>query len=125
MQLVAFDHVNILTGNLDEMVLWYDRVLGLKSGDRPDFATGGAWLYLGDHPYVHLVVKPDLPKSVAPQIEHFAFTADGMAEFLARLDQMGIASRLAEVPGTGITQVNVSDPDGNHIHIDFQTGPQA
>jgi hypothetical protein len=24
------------------------------------------------------------------------------------------------VPGLGIVQVNVWDPDGNHIHIDFQ-----
>ena len=27
---------------------------------------------------------------------------------------------LGEVPGWGITQVNIHDPDGNHLHVDFQ-----
>jgi len=55
MPLKQLDHVNIRTNNLAEMVRWYSEVLGLHSGPRPDFPFGGAWMYLGDQPVVHLV----------------------------------------------------------------------
>ena len=55
MRLLAFDHVNVRTANLAAMVDWYDRVLGMKPGKRPNFDFPGAWLYLGDQALVHLV----------------------------------------------------------------------
>ncbi len=122
MLLEAFDHVNVRTANLDAMVEWYDRVLGMPTGRRPPFDFPGAWLYLGDQALVHLVGVEAAPASVEPQIEHFAFRASGMEEFLAHLEKEGVGYELAEVPGFGITQVNIFDPDGNHIHVDFQTG---
>ena len=118
--LQAFDHVNVHTANLDAMVAWYDDILGMKSGKRPPFQTAGAWLYLGDQALVHLVGKDAPPKSIEPQIEHFALRATGLAGFLAKLKAKGVAYELAEVPGFGILQVNIHDPDGNHIHIDFE-----
>ena len=117
--LQAFDHVNVKTARLDEMVHWYADVLGMHAGARPDFGFPGAWLYLGEQALVHLVGKSEAPKSIEPRIEHFAFRASGLAAFLARMEQRGVPVRLAEVPGFGILQVNIHDPDGNHIHIDF------
>ena len=119
MQLQNFDHVNILTNNLDAMSVWYQQVLGLKLGKRPNFPVGGAWLYLGDTAIVHLVQTEAEPQAIDPKLEHFALRATGKIAFLADLDARGIAAGLAEVPGFGITQVNIHDPDGNHIHIDF------
>jgi len=119
MPLEAFDHVNIRTGRLDAMVEWYARVLGMRAGVRPAFDFPGAWLYLGDNALVHLVGVDPAPKSVEPGIEHFAIRASGMKDFLAHLEAEGVSYRLAEVPGFGITQVNIFDPDGNHIHVDF------
>lgn len=119
MPLLNFDHVNLRTSRLTEMVAWYDDVLGLRVGKRPDFGVNGAWLYLGDRAIVHLVEVPVEPKSIEPKIEHFAITATDKAAFLLHLQERGIAPELAEVPGFGITQVNIFDPDGNHIHIDF------
>ena len=118
--LQAFDPVNVVTSNLAAMVAWYDDVLGLKSGKRPDFGFPGAWLYLGDQAYIHLVGATEKPASHQPRIEHFAFRSEGIEEFLAKLDDRGIAYELADVPGFGIRQVNIFDPDGNHIHIDFR-----
>lgn len=117
--LKMLDHVNVRTANLDAMVDWYGRVLGMKSGWRPPFAFPGAWLYAGKHPAVHLVGVDASPGGADPRIEHFAFSAEGREAFLARLAADGIATRLLEVPGTDIVQVNIHDPDGNHIHIDF------
>ncbi len=120
--LTALDHVNLRTANLDAMVDWYGRVLGMASGKRPDFGFPGAWLYIGDEAVVHLVAVAEAPAAADPRIEHFALRAEGMQDFLARLDGEGVGYRLAEVPGFGITQVNIEDPDGNHIHVDFETG---
>ncbi len=55
MQVHKLDHVNIHTADVDRMVEWYDRVLGMPAGDRPPFSFPGAWLYCGGQPTVHLV----------------------------------------------------------------------
>lgn len=122
MPLTAFDHVNIRTEALDAMVAWYSEVLGLVTGARPDFGFAGAWLYLGDRALVHLVAVERAGRAGrdgAVTLEHFAFRAEGLAEFRARLDRHGIAHTLDPVPGWPIVQVNFRDPDGNHIHVDF------
>ena len=47
-----------------------------------------------------------------------------MADFLAHLRALKVPYRCGEAPGFGIRQVNVWDPDRNHIHVDF-TGEEA
>ena len=119
MQLGRFDHVNVRTADVGRMTGWYERVLGMKSGKRPPFPFPGAWLYVGDHPSVHLVGVPQQPEVTGMRIEHFAFQASGLKAFLARLKRDGERYDLGVVPGFGLVQINVWDPDGNHIHIDF------
>ncbi len=119
MQLGKLDHVNIRTANLDNMVAWYRDVLGMESGERPPFPFPGAWLYAGDHAVVHLVGVDEAPQSVEPNIEHFAMSATGLADFVERLNASGTEFRAVRVPGINILQINVYDCDGNHIHIDF------
>ena len=121
MHLNRLDHVNVKTANLDQMIKWYEDVLGMKSGARPPFPFPGAWMYAGDHPVVHLVGVDSQPAGQDPTLEHFALSATGYASFLETLDNQNIAYRVARVPGIGVTQVNVHDVDGNHIHIDFQS----
>lgn len=123
MQIGALDHVNVRTTQLQAMVDWYERVLGMRSGDRPDFPFPGAWMYAGDHAAVHLVGIDGPPATGAEtplKLEHFAFSASGQATFEARLKELDETYRISRVPGFGITQINVWDPDGNHIHIDFR-----
>ena len=120
MEMLGFDHVNVRTSRLDEMIAWYTDVLNLRSGPRPAFPFGGAWMYLGDHAIVHLVDEASDPANSDPKIEHFALRAKGLSEFLNLLDERGIESKVIELADVGITQVNVFDPDGNHIHVDFK-----
>lgn len=119
MELGRLDHVNIRTANLDAMIAWYDDVLGMPAGPRANFDFPGAWLYAGDFPVVHLVGVKAQPAAVEPAIEHFAMQARGLASLVAHLTEKGVAHSVDEVPGVPIVQVNVRDPDGNHIHIDF------
>jgi catechol 2,3-dioxygenase-like lactoylglutathione lyase family enzyme len=119
MPIARLDHVNIRTANLEAMIDWYDRILGMPTGPRPDFPFPGAWIYAGDIAAVHLVGVASPPDPAGLQLEHFALTATGMADFLAHLAAHGVAHTLDPVPGFPIVQVNLHDCDGNHIHIDF------
>ena len=120
MPLVAFDHVNVRTANLDAMIAFYGEILGLHPGRRPPFRMGGAWLYLGEQAYIHLVETAAPPSSETDvKLEHFAFRATGLKEFRTRLDANGIVHSVDPVPDFPIVQVNFRDPDGNHIHVDF------
>ena len=122
MQIGKLDHVNVRTTQLGVMVEWYTRVLGMRSGDRPNFSFPGAWMYAGDHAVVHLVGidgDPATGSEAQLKLEHFALTATGADIFKAKLTEMDEAFRVGHVADFGITQFNVWDPDGNHIHVDF------
>ena len=116
------DHVNIVTTRLPEMVTWYENVLGLEPGARPDFPFPGAWLYTGDDAVFHLVGHegtPNVGSEVKLKLEHFALSATGLSAFEEKLISSQTQYRKTEVPGTRMVQIHVADPDGNHIHIDF------
>ena len=119
MQLTSFSHVNVRTDNLKDMIAWYGDILGIHPGPRPDFAFDGAWLYLGDNPYIHLVESVAPHSGPKPRIEHFAFNATGMTDLTEKLDTRGVAYTIDTIPGFPLVQINLRDIDGNHIHIDF------
>ncbi len=121
MQVGKLDHVNIRTANLTRMVEWYETMLGMKSGKRPSFPFPGAWLYAGDQAAIHLVgIATSAPEHDDLRLEHFAFQAEGFSECKARLEAAGERFDVRAVPGSDVTQINVWDPDGNHIHLDFK-----
>jgi catechol 2,3-dioxygenase-like lactoylglutathione lyase family enzyme len=119
-EITQLHHVNIHTADVARLVDWYTRVLGMPAGDRPAFPFPGAWLYMGSQAVVHLVGVDQLPKYKGMlQLEHFAFNAVGLVDFLARLEREGVPYDARKVQGVEGVQINVHDPDGNHIHIDF------
>jgi len=123
MQIGKLDHVNVRTTALADMTDWYCTVLGLTSGRRPNFPFPGAWLYAGDTAVVHLVGNEGTPfvgSEVELKLEHFAFSATGRAAFEDRLKAAGIVYSADPVPDANLVQINLHDPDGNHIHVDFR-----
>lgn len=119
MPIDRLDHVNLRTAQLDTMRGWYVDVLGLVDGPRPDFPFDGAWLYAGDVAVIHLVDVPETAHHEQLKLEHFAFAATDYSGFMAQMEKHGVKTDVRDVPGTTITQVNIWDPDGNHIHVDF------
>lgn len=118
--ITRLDHANIRTTKLAEMVTWYETILGMKSGWRPNFPFGGAWIYVEDQPLVHLVeVEADIPASDNLSLEHVAFSAKGLKKFRAHLAAHDVPCHEAVVADAGIIQFNIHDPEGNHLHIDF------
>ena len=126
---LKLDHVNLRTANVEQLVAWYGRVLGLKPGPRPGFSFPGAWLTAGhgEAAAVHVVGVDSQPGPYDPeqQLEHFAFSASGLADFLAHLRAEKIAYYCRVLPDTGVRQVNCHDCDGNHLHIDFPAAEEA
>jgi len=128
MSLNKLDHVNVRTAKLEQMKDFYQNALGMTVGARPPFSFPGAWLYVQDQPVIHLVgvndqqvLAEDDSACSKLRLEHFAFSADGsIDDFKSRLQRVGVAHDTMNPPGTDLTQLHLRDPDGNHIHIDFQ-----
>ena len=129
MPLLAFDHVNIRTVNLDTMVAWYERVLGLKSGPRPEFPVPGAWLYLGDTCVIHLIEADPAPTEFSDteslRMEHMAFRAEDMQAFTAHLKHHGVDYKVFPFEALHTNLVFLRDPDGNRLHVDFAMAEAA
>jgi catechol 2,3-dioxygenase-like lactoylglutathione lyase family enzyme len=72
------DHFNIRTRKLDATVRFYQDILGLESGDRPNFSFPGAWMYSEGRPVVHLVdISPtdEQQKPDSGVVHHVAFAS--------------------------------------------------
>jgi catechol 2,3-dioxygenase-like lactoylglutathione lyase family enzyme len=119
--LKRLDHVNLRTVNLDAMVAWYGRILDMHPGPRPGFSFPGVWLYADGHPIIRLVGVDAAPGADAAdlRLEHFAISASGIKDLKARIDADGLRHRLNHIKDFDVLQMNLWDPDGNHIHIDF------
>lgn len=125
MPLKRIEHYNIHTTRLNETVAFYDKVLGMKSGDRPPFGFPGAWIYLGDTPVLHLVdVSGDHKtgregKHGTGALDHIAFEAVDLPATRATLAREGVKYQERIVPRTGITQLFVEDPNGLTLELNF------
>src|SRR6202012_4286271 len=60
----VLDHFNIRTRKLGDTVRFYEDVLGLENGARPNFAFPGAWMYSEGRAVGHLV---DISQTGEPQ----------------------------------------------------------
>lgn len=127
MQITRLDHVNIRTTQLQAMIAWYTAVLGLTAGPRPEFPFNGAWMYANDTAVAHLV-EIEEPMAVGAEVdlklEHFAFRAKGVATFKKRLETSGTKYREVFLADVDLYAFNIWDPDGNHIHVDFECATQ-
>jgi catechol 2,3-dioxygenase-like lactoylglutathione lyase family enzyme len=119
----VLDHFNIRTRRLADTVRFYEDILGLQKGDRPNFAFPGAWLYSEGKPVVHLV---DISPTGEPQkpdsgvVHHVAFVSRGFAAMKQRLTSKGMAFDVRQVPGGDIWQIFVNDPNGVMIELNYE-----
>ena len=93
MSVGTLDHFNIRTRKLADTVRFYEDILGLEKGDRPNFAFPGAWMYSEGKAVVHLV---DISPTGEPQkpdsgvVHHVAFVSRGFAAMKERLKSKGM-----------------------------------
>jgi catechol 2,3-dioxygenase-like lactoylglutathione lyase family enzyme len=127
MSVGVLDHFNIRTRNLGDTVRFYEDILGLEKGDRPNFAFPGAWMYSEGRAVVHLV---DISPTAEPQkpdsgvVHHVAFVSRGFASMKARLQFKGVAFDSRQVPGGDLWQIFVNDPNGVMIELNYEAAKE-
>src|SRR6202051_1341426 len=123
----VLDHFNIRTRKLADTVRFYEDILGLEKGARPNFAFPGAWMYSEGKPGVLLVniPKPDEPqKPDSGVVHHVAFASQGFAGMKKRLESKGMPFDARQVPGGDLWQIFVNDPNGVTIELNYEVAKE-
>ena len=123
MSVGLLDHFNIRTRKLKETVQFYEDVLGLSNGDRPNFDFPGAWMYSEGRAVVHLVdISPstETQKPDSGVVHHVAFVSRGFKTMKQRLKSKNVWYETREVPGGAVWQIFVRDPNGVMIELNFE-----
>lgn len=118
MAIEAMNHFTILTNDLAATTRFY-ALFGLHAGWRPPFNFPGAWLYAGDMPILHVVLKERLPDRRDGLLDHMAFTARDLRGVVAILRREGCDFDLRRLAGGGVWQLFVRDPSGVRVEFDF------
>ena len=131
MALQNLNHLLVLANDLEATRDFYVTVLGLEVGTRPPFPFPGYWLYLGDRAVVHLAKRSGgeeadghSDRATGP-IDHVAFEAAGLQAMLERLERLGIPARHRKVPGLGLHQLFIRDPNGVTIELSYPSSEGA
>ena len=119
--ITALDHINILTNDVEKCRSFYVDGLGFEEGFRPLFNIPGMWLYLDEHPVVHIIETEDTVPNTTGTIDHIAFRAYNFDAFTKNLDDKGIEWSDREIPNMDIHQLFVHDPHGVKIEFNFNT----
>lgn len=136
---LSLNHFSIRTLDLDACKAFYEDVLGLTVGPRPEFPFPGLWMYTGDHTHysnatVHIIgIDRNDPEGLqrylgdrdeaelkgTGTIDHVAFFADGLPKMIAHLRKLGVPFRERMVPGIGLYQLFLDDPNGVVVELNY------
>ncbi len=139
---LSLNHFSIRTTDMVATRSFYETVLGLTVGPRPDFPFPGLWMYNGDHAQVanamvHIIGidknNPDGLKQYLGEmdetklhgsgaVDHIALMTTGLATMLAHLEKLGVPCRERAVPSIGLHQVFLDDPSGIVIELNYPAG---
>lgn len=112
------NHFTAIAGDPVATLAFYENLLGLKRGYRPDLGFDGAWLYVGDTAVLHLYFDRPVPQPAAGVIDHMAFTTVNLKEMKARFDHSGYPYQLQHRDG-GPWQLFCLDPSGAKVELNF------
>jgi catechol 2,3-dioxygenase-like lactoylglutathione lyase family enzyme len=127
MSVGVLDHFNIRTRKLADTVRFYEDILGLEKGARPDFAFPGAWMYSEGKAVVHLVdisATDEQQKADSGVVHHVAFASRGFAGMKQRLQSSGMEFEARQVPGGELWQIFVNDPNGVTIELNYEAAKE-
>jgi catechol 2,3-dioxygenase-like lactoylglutathione lyase family enzyme len=136
MPLTQLEHYLVLTDDIDATRDFYCDALGLRIGPRPPLAFLGYWVYLGDVPCIHIAdwssyrahseatgIAISTRAAGTGPVDHIAFNALDYESVKARLRLHGIVAAENLVPGIGLRQLFLSDPNGVKIELNIAADP--
>lgn len=132
MQVNGLDHINVVTTQLSETARFYAEVLGLQERDPPPNLDPALirWMYNpAERPIFHLSSPgslldeepTDRGTSTGP-VHHVALDCSDHASALAKVEAMGLARRLNDVPSIALKQIFIEDPNGILLELNFRDG---
>lgn len=137
MGVLALDHFTIRTEQWGKTAEFFERVIGLSSGPRPDFRFPGCWMYAGGRPLLHIASVVGGDKDLQAYLgnkqggygsgclDHVSLRCEGLESVQVRLQSMGIAFRERVIPQMGEHQLFLEDPNGITIEMIFDYVPGA
>ena len=133
MPLTKLEHYFVYASDLERSRHFYEEILGLENGPRPDFDFPGFWFYLDGTPVVHVgddgfeggyVIEGEPRKingSTGP-VDHIAFRGTDIDAFVKRFESLEIGFQRREIPDFKLSQLFVKDPEGVTIEMNFFHG---
>ena len=119
---MELDHITLLVVSLERSVEFYEQALGLKSIPEPFHDGKHAWLRIGEHLSLHVVVGTRAPAPEGIDV-HIAFRVAALDEVMSRLETMSVPFRnfigdaRVNVRPDGVRQIYLQDPDGYWIEV--------
>ena len=119
MKITGMNHFTVLSHDVDLTVSFYQKVLNLKSGYRPNLTLPGAWLYIEDKSVLHIIGVNSRDKLLEGVIDHIAFSGVGLRKFIRHLNDLNISYEHRQQMGSNIWQVFFYDPSGAKVEVNF------
>jgi YD repeat-containing protein len=120
MTAISINHVSVHANDLEESVVFYERLFGMTRIPTPNFAFPVQWLRLGATQF-HLFVRPGVEP---PRFHHLGINVDDFetvyrcAREQRLQDESAFFSGMYELPD-GSVQLYVRDPAGNLVEVDW------
>jgi catechol 2,3-dioxygenase-like lactoylglutathione lyase family enzyme len=135
MPLEKLEHYLVLSDDMEATRDFYTELLCLETGFRPDLGFPGYWIYLGDTPVIHIAewesyrrygADAGVPVSErgpgTGPLDHIAFNGTDPEDMIRRLEARGLAYQRNDVPGAGLRQLFLNDPNGLKIELNYRVG---
>ena len=106
---------------IEEVIHFYEMLIGLKRGFRPSFGFNGHWLYAGDEPILYLIEDDNRQATDKGFFDHIALRCDDVDAFRKRLTENDIP--FFEAPNEEVQQLQlfITDPAGTSLEFNFDT----
>ena len=107
---------------MEEVRAFYEKVVGLKVGERPPFRSFGYWLYAEGRDVLHL--SEQMPEDQRRRgsdltFDHVAFESSNRKLHVQDLLAAGVKFTEEVVPTSGRRQIFFRDPAGNGVELIF------
>ncbi len=125
MTVSGLHHINIRTTKLEETRQFYEDIVGLEIGYRPEFPGPGYWFYKDGHPWVHVSTPrsggTDMTQPQNPDngFGHIAFAGTDIEGIKKKLEDRGIEYDQHPTPDNRVMQIFCDDPNGILVEFAF------